>query len=81
MSKTKEFAKIVSELEAIFNRCEKHDITISIIASDGESDLVSAYGTIHNIADLIINSEDSVILKAAKIAVATILVESIVIEK
>ena len=78
MSKTKEFQKIISELEGIFKRCEKHDITLAIVASDGENDLVSAYGTIKNISDVIANADGSVIQKAAKVATATILLDSII---
>lgn len=77
MTKKKEFEKIVKDLESIFKRCEKQGITIAIVASDGESDLVSAYGTINDVSEIITNADDSVIQKAAKLSAATILLDNI----
>lgn len=80
MSKTKEFQKIISELEGIFKRCEKHGITLAIVASDGENDLTVACGTIQAISDIISSKEDSVILKAAKLAAAGVLIKELLPE-
>ena len=80
MNKTKEFQKIISELEGIFKRCEKHNITLAIVAGDGENVLTVACGTIHDISDIISNSEDSAILKAAKLAAAGILIDELLPE-